>query len=64
MAAEDRDENLLNKLKFFLEDTKDDWNYILPEDFEKQRKKKDFFILDTYSQILVLLKLLGYDVTF
>jgi rhodanese-related sulfurtransferase len=29
-----------------LKDIKDDWNYILPEDFEKQRKNKNFFILD------------------
>jgi rhodanese-related sulfurtransferase len=40
------DKELLEKLRTFLKDTRNDWNYILPEDFEKQRKKKDFFILD------------------
>jgi len=40
------DPQLLDKLRKFLSDTKDDWNYILPEDLEKQRKKKDFFLLD------------------
>lgn len=102
------DEKLLQEARTYLEKTKDDWNYILPEDLEKQRKKKDFYILDirrpadyaaghipgaknifwldllkpenlkklpkdkkivvycyvghTSSQILTLLKLLGYDV--
>jgi len=107
----DNDKGLLEKLQAFLEDTKDDWNYITPEEFEKLRKRgkdKDFYILDirkpevfkkghlpgaknifwldllkpenlkklprdkkilvycyvghTSSQILVLLKLLGYNV--
>jgi len=40
------DKELLERLRTFLKDTKDDWNYILPEDFEKQRKNKNFFILD------------------
>jgi len=40
------DEYLLERLQSFLKDTEDDWNYILPEELEKQRKKKDFYILD------------------
>ncbi|MBD3260456.1 MAG: hypothetical protein GF334_02045 [Candidatus Altiarchaeales archaeon] len=102
------DEKILQEARAYLEDTKDDWNYILPEDLEKQRKKKDFYILDirrpadyaaghipgaknifwldilkpenlkklpkdkkiivycyvghTSSQVMTLLKLLGYDV--
>lgn len=39
-------EELLKAARDYLEKTKDDWNYILPEDLEKQRKKKNFFILD------------------
>lgn len=45
-AAEREDENLLEKLRNFLDKTKDDWNYILPEDFKKQIDDKDFFIVD------------------
>lgn len=105
------EENLLPALQDFLDKTKEDWNYITPEEFQKLREKdkdKDFYILDirhpedfkkghipgaknifwldilnpenlkklprdkkimiycyvghTSSQVLVLLKLLGYDV--
>lgn len=102
-------ELLINNFKNFLENTKDDWNYITPSDFYKNyynkkpfildlRDKKDFnqfhikgstniFWLDlmkkeninklpknkkiflicyvghTSSQALVILKMLGYNVT-
>lgn len=105
------DEDLIDQLSSYLESTKDDWNYITPEQFQKLREKgkdKDFFILDvrrpedfkkghipgaknifwldilkpenlkklprgkkiliycyvghTSSQVMTLLKLLGYDV--
>lgn len=39
----------VSDLRKYLDDTKDDWNYITPEDFQKLREKgkdKDFFILD------------------
>jgi rhodanese-related sulfurtransferase len=101
--------SLIDHFKDFLEDTKDDWNYITPSDFYKKyyhknpfildlRHKKDFeqfhikgatniFWLDllkennikrlpknkkiflicyvghTSSQALVILKMLGYNVT-
>lgn len=110
-ANQINEESLLPALRDFLEKTKEDWNYITPEEFQKLREKgkdKDFYILDirrpedfneghipgaknifwlnildpenlkklprnkkiliycyvghTSSQVLVLLKLLGYDV--
>ena len=57
--------------------TKDDWNYITPIDFYNKyylkQKEKDYYLIDlrsraeykkghTSSQILTLLKLLGYNV--
>jgi len=101
---------MFNRLTSFLEDTKDDWNYITPKEFNKlqeEGKDKDYYIVDlrrpedfkkghiqgahnifwkdilkesnlsklpqlkpillycyvghTSSQVLVLLKLLGFD---
>lgn len=113
ILKQDNSENneLLKVLQNYLKNTKDDWNYITPEQLEKLRKKgkaKEFFILDirkpkafkeghipgaknifwldilkpnnlkkipknkkilvycyvghTSSQVMVLLKLLGYNV--
>jgi hypothetical protein len=39
-------EDLIEKFKDFLEDTKDDWNYITPIDFYKNYYNKKPFILD------------------
>lgn len=39
-------EMLIDKFKDFLEETKDDWNYITPMDFYKNYYNKKPFILD------------------
>lgn len=40
-----QDQKLLEKLRTFLTETKDDWNYITPEQFHKEDKNQ-YFILD------------------
>jgi len=40
------DPDLLKKLRSFLSDTGDDWNYITPEELEKDLDNPDWFLLD------------------
>ena len=48
-VSKDIDDGLLDKLRAYLKDTDKNWNYILPEELEKMRKKgtdKKYLILD------------------